>query len=92
MYVRTYGGAGGYGLPKIHGAGSNGGRGGDGGNIWVHVDPSVDSYDLRTSTKGGPGGRASDPDQTNDLEEGEPGAPGEDGAVTTEIANVVIAD
>jgi hypothetical protein len=90
IHVATYGGKGGHAIPGIHGAGNDGGWGGDGGDTTVIVDPDVESYNLSHVSKGGDGGAASDPAQTNDSEEGTPGRPGADGNVVKREETVAI--
>jgi hypothetical protein len=89
--VATTGGKGGYGVPRAYGAtadGSNGGNGGDGGVITVIVDPSVETYNLKATSRGGEGGKGSE--ATDAARAGAPGKPGAEGPISTETASVEI--
>lgn len=71
IYIKLYGGDGGVdeGTPT---------NAGNGGSVTVHVDPNVNSYNLKTGLTGGSGGKGSYYS----------GADGDDGSVTEIIENV----
>ncbi len=90
VHIGSHGGKGGWGVPRMDGDGTNGGRGGDGGTITAIVDPSVKRYNLSHAAKGGAGGNPSDPEKANVGTAGSRGRTGADGRFEERRATVEI--